>query len=76
MVKGSLSEGDAKDGFFRNFANRAELRPNEVRNGGEKCLFVCNSDDDLFRANRFAGCRIGVHFTAGSLDRVACLAWP
>ncbi|PRY83203.1 nitrous oxide reductase family maturation protein NosD [Donghicola tyrosinivorans] len=69
-VERNLSEGDANHGFFMNFANKAELRQNEVRSGGEKCLFVYNSNHNLFDANRFAGCGIGVHFTAGSQGNV------
>ncbi|THH34320.1 nitrous oxide reductase family maturation protein NosD [Aliishimia ponticola] len=70
IVERNLSEGDANHGFFMNFANKAELRQNEVRNGGEKCLFVYNSNHNLFDGNRFADCGIGVHFTAGSQGNV------
>ncbi|MFD0981858.1 nitrous oxide reductase family maturation protein NosD [Tropicimonas aquimaris] len=69
-VERNLSEGDANHGFFMNFANKAELRHNEVRDGGEKCLFIYNSNHNLFEANRFQGCGIGVHFTAGSQGNV------
>lgn len=70
VVERNLSDGDANHGLFMNFANRAELRHNEVRNGGEKCLFVYNSNHNRFEANRFQGCGIGVHFTAGSEGNV------
>lgn len=69
-VDRNLSDGDANHGFFMNFANKAELRQNEVRHGGEKCLFIYNSNHNLFESNRFAGCGIGVHFTAGSEGNV------
>ncbi|RYH10427.1 nitrous oxide reductase family maturation protein NosD [Tropicimonas sp. IMCC6043] len=69
-VERNLSDGDANHGFFMNFANKAEMRRNEVRNGGEKCLFIYNSNNNLFEANRFEGCGIGVHFTAGSQGNV------
>ncbi|SFC25237.1 nitrous oxide reductase family maturation protein NosD [Tropicimonas isoalkanivorans] len=65
-VERNLSDGDTNHGFFMNFANRADLVQNEVRNGGEKCLFIYNSNNNDFDANRFQGCAIGVHFTAGS----------
>ncbi len=65
-VRGNLSTGDTNHGFFMNFANRADLSGNEVRDGGEKCLFIYNSNNNSFTANRFQGCGIGVHFTAGS----------
>ncbi|MCR8726120.1 nitrous oxide reductase family maturation protein NosD [Frigidibacter sp. ROC022] len=70
IVTGNLSQGDRSHGFFMNFANKAVLEHNEVRDGGEKCLFVYNSNRDIFRFNRFQGCGIGIHFTAGSQDDV------
>jgi nitrous oxidase accessory protein len=69
-VERNLSDGDANHGFFMNFANRADLVQNEVRNGGEKCLFIYNSNNNVFEANRLQGCAIGVHFTAGSQGNV------
>ncbi|MFC2967919.1 nitrous oxide reductase family maturation protein NosD [Acidimangrovimonas pyrenivorans] len=65
-VTGNLSDGDSAHGFFMNFANHAVIAHNEVRHGGEKCLFVYNSNVNRIIANRFEGCGIGVHFTAGS----------
>lgn len=70
VVKGNLSQGDRTHGFFMNFANKAVLEHNEVRDGGEKCLFVYNANRNLFRFNKFQGCEIGIHFTAGSQDNV------
>ena len=66
QVRRNLSQGDRDHGFFMNFANRAELDGNEVRDGGEKCLFVYNSNINRIVNNRFQGCGIGIHFTAGS----------
>lgn len=37
-----------------------------TRNGPEKCLFIYNANRNRFTDNRFEGCEIGVHFTAGS----------
>ena len=34
--------------------------------GGEKCVFIYNSNKNVFRGNWFEGCQIGIHFTAGS----------
>lgn len=65
-IANNLSEGDANHGLFMNFANHAELTGNEVRDGGEKCLFIYNSNNNRFAGNLFRGCGIGVHFTAGS----------
>lgn len=46
-----------------------EARPtlaSGARNGPEKCVFIYNANKNRFRDNRFEGCEIGVHFTAGS----------
>jgi nitrous oxidase accessory protein len=37
-----------------------------ARNGPEKCVFIYNANQNVFRDNWFEGCEIGVHFTAGS----------
>jgi nitrous oxidase accessory protein len=37
-----------------------------ARIGPEKCVFIYNANKNKFRDNRFEGCEIGVHFTAGS----------
>lgn len=37
-----------------------------ARIGPEKCVFIYNANKNKFRDNRFEGCAIGVHFTAGS----------
>ena len=37
-----------------------------ARIGPEKCVFIYNANKNKFRDNRFEGCGIGVHFTAGS----------
>ena len=39
---------------------------NGARIGPEKCVFIYNANKNKFRGNRFEGCEIGVHFTAGS----------
>ncbi len=62
----NLSDGDRTHGFFLNFVNYSTLEHNEVRNGGEKCLFVYNANRNRLGFNRFQGCDIGIHFTAGS----------
>ncbi|AUJ65872.1 carbohydrate-binding protein (plasmid) [Aestuarium zhoushanense] len=67
---GNLSDGDTTHGFFMNFVNHADLTGNEVRSGGEQCLFIYNSNRNHYEGNRFAGCDIGVHYTAGSQDNV------
>ena len=37
-----------------------------ARIGPEKCVFIYNANKNKFRDNRFEGCEIGIHFTAGS----------
>ena len=32
----------------------------------EKCVFIYNANKNTFRGNWFEGCRVGIHFTAGS----------
>ena len=65
-VTGNYSEGDRDHGIALNFANQSTLRGNVVRKGGEKCVFIYNSNYNQFRDNWFEGCAIGIHFTAGS----------
>lgn len=65
-VVGNVSIADRTHGLFLNFANRAVIEHNEVREGGEKCLFVYNSNKNSLRYNLLEGCDIGIHFTAGS----------
>ncbi len=36
------------------------------RIGPEKCVFIYNTNKNRIERNRFEGCEIGVHFTAGS----------
>lgn len=37
-----------------------------ARIGPEKCVFIYNANKNRFFDNRFEGCEIGIHFTAGS----------
>lgn len=39
---------------------------NGARIGPEKCVFIYNANKNRFSGNRFEGCDIGIHFTAGS----------
>ena len=70
-VRGNLSEGDRDRGILLNYANRSQFEDNTVRPGperpaAEKCVFIYNANKNSFRRNRFEGCDIGIHFTAGS----------
>lgn len=69
MVQGNRSEGDRDEGILLNYANRSTIEENAVV-GAEKCAFIYNANFNKFRRNRFEGCEIGVHFTAGSEQNV------
>ena len=56
---------DRDQSFVLNYANSSRFEDNAARDS-EKCVFIYNANKNLFRKNWFEGCRIGVHFTAGS----------
>lgn len=66
VVKDNLSLGDRSNGVMLNYANGADVSGNLVRGGADKCLFIYNAHKNLIFDNRFEGCDIGIHFTAGS----------
>ena len=60
-------------GWGRREAGSAEDREHAALATGEaggpspaKCVFIYNANNNRFTGNRFEGCGIGVHFTAGS----------
>jgi nitrous oxidase accessory protein len=65
-VIGNRSDGDRDRGLFLNYVNSSTLRDNQVSGGVEKCVFIYNANMNAFSNNRFKGCDIGIHFTAGS----------
>jgi nitrous oxidase accessory protein len=66
-VKGNMSLRDRAHGMMLNYANNADVRDNLVRGGThEKCTFIYNAHKNTIADNRFEGCSIGIHFTAGS----------
>ncbi len=65
-VRDNLSLGDRNHGVMLNFSNNTDVSGNYVRGGTEKCLFIYNAHKNLIYDNRFEGCDIGIHFTAGS----------
>jgi nitrous oxidase accessory protein len=64
-VHGNASVHDRDHGILLNYANDSRIEGNAVRDS-EKCVFIYNANKNLLRGNWFEGCRIGVHFTAGS----------
>ena len=65
-VRDNLSVGDRDHGIMLNYVNDANVVSNTVSGGKEKCLFMYNANKNRIAENRFEGCEIGVHFTAGS----------
>ncbi|WP_108483043.1 nitrous oxide reductase family maturation protein NosD [Oceaniglobus ichthyenteri] len=66
VVKDNLSLSDRSHGVMLNFANNADVSGNLVRGGADRCTFIYNAHKNLIYDNRFEGCNIGIHFTAGS----------
>ena len=66
VVEDNLSLGDRSNGVMLNYANSGDVSGNLVRGGPAKCLFIYNAHKNLIFDNRFEGCEIGIHFTAGS----------
>lgn len=65
-VRNNRSIDDRDHGILLNFANASVIEGNSVENGKAKCVFIYNSNKNAFYGNRFSGCDIGIHFTAGS----------
>lgn len=66
VARDNLSLGDRDHGLMLNYTNRSDIAGNLVRGGAEKCTFIYNAHANLIYENRFEGCEIGIHFTAGS----------
>ncbi len=64
-VRDNVSEHDRDHGIALNYTNDSLFQGNVVR-GGEKCVFIYNANKNRFGDNRFEGCDVGIHFTAGS----------
>ncbi len=64
-IRGNVSDGDRDHSLLFNYANGSEITGNVVR-GSDKCVFIYNANKNVFRDNWFEGCRVGIHFTAGS----------
>ena len=65
-IEGNLSVNDRDHGIMMNYTNKGTVVDNTIRQVGDKCVFIYNSHRNTFRGNVFEGCRIGIHFTAGS----------
>lgn len=69
-ARDNLSVGDRDHGLLLNYVTASRIVGNAVLEGGEKCAFLYNTNQTLFTDNRFEGCSIGIHYTAGSMDNV------
>ncbi len=65
-IEGNLSVHDRDYGIMMNYTNKGKVLNNTIRQVGDKCVFIYNSHRNTFQGNLFEGCRIGIHFTAGS----------
>ncbi|MEQ8286585.1 nitrous oxide reductase family maturation protein NosD [Thalassospira sp.] len=65
-VRDNMSLADRDQGLMLNYTNKSDLVGNLVSGTGGKCLFIYNAHRNLIGDNRFEGCGIGIHFTAGS----------
>ncbi len=65
-IEGNLSDNDRDYGIMMNYTNKGKVLNNTIRQVGGKCVFIYNSHRNTFQGNLFEGCRIGIHFTAGS----------
>ena len=65
-VKANLAEDSKLHGILLNSANRSTITNNKILRGGERCVFIYNSNRNAFDRNWFEGCDVGIHFTGGS----------
>ena len=64
-VTGNTSLYDRDHGLMINASNHSDFAGNLVV-GAAKCTFIYDANKNLFANNRYEGCDIGIHFTAGS----------
>lgn len=78
-ANGSVIEGNSVEGRFAgalsdtgesladdDIPRDTEAMDGRLRSGTWKCVFIYNANKNRFAGNRFEGCEIGIHFTAGS----------
>lgn len=66
VVRDNISINDRDYGVMLNYTNQSDIFGNLVTGDAGKCTFIYNSHRNLIAQNRFEGCGIGIHFTAGS----------
>lgn len=65
VVRNNLAVRSRDQGLMFNYANDTVIAGNAVQ-GGSKCVFLYNANNNRFEFNHFQDCEIGIHFTAGS----------
>ncbi len=65
-ITDNVSIGDREHGIMLNYTNESVVARNLVRGVESKCVFIYNAHKNALTDNRFEGCGVGVHFTAGS----------
>jgi nitrous oxidase accessory protein len=66
LVRDNISVDDRDHGLMFNFTTQSDITGNYTLRGKQKCAFFYNSHKNNISGNRFEGCNIGIHFTAGS----------
>lgn len=66
IARDNISINDRDYGVMLNYTNKSDIFNNTVTGGAGKCAFIYNAHQNLLAENRFDGCDVGVHFTAGS----------
>jgi nitrous oxidase accessory protein len=69
-VSDNVSESSRDRGLLLNFVNYSSFKRNVVRGGTDKCVFIYNANFNQFDGNYFEACNIGIHFTAGSAQKI------
>ena len=66
QIEGNYSINDRDHGIMMNYTNESTVTGNWIEQVKDKCVFIYNAHKNSFYDNRFQGCGIGIHFTAGS----------
>ena len=65
-VRSNLAIKSKLHGMLLNYTNKSSFSDNKIVDGGERCVFIYNSNRNAFTKNWFEECGIGIYFTGGS----------
>lgn len=65
-VRSNLAIKSKLHGMLLNYTNKSSFSDNKIVDGGERCVFIYNSNRNVFTKNWFQECDIGIYFTGGS----------